>query len=216
VPPPTPPPIPPPAPAPTQTVVVNIPPELVDRFAPHGPWLTGPIATLIAAAVALLAAGIAFWAVNRQMSGNAASITKQIDAGRAQQRRAERLDLVAEAAHLVYNLDSLAAQHDRYSGKWANRESSEAGQLFGQRMVEVEERFYELTPWVVVRKLDLLGMSEASKAVEEVYTEASRVIRPIGEEKSQKTDAAWHSKDRPMHAKKKRAIAALKNALDEV
>jgi hypothetical protein len=84
--------------------VVNFPPELVEKFAPHG--LTGPAATLIAAGVALFAAVIAFIAVSRQINANASTVSTQIAADRSERRRAERLDLVTDAATLV---DDLAA-----------------------------------------------------------------------------------------------------------
>ena len=110
MPPPTPPP-----PPPTQPVLVNFPPELVDKFAPHG--LTGPAATLIAALVAIGAAVIAFIAVNRQITANASAVSAQIAADRSERRRAERLDLAAAAAAVVDELAQIAVAYECYSGK---------------------------------------------------------------------------------------------------
>ena len=229
--PPSPPPLPPPPPLPSpppipgqsgpQTVVVNVPPDLVDKFAPHG--LTGPWATLIAAAVALIGAAIAFWAVNRQIKANgkavaahinanaaavtaqidanAAAVAEQIEAAAAHQRRAERLDVVTEAAHLVHDLSALATQHAAYAGdpEWLDEPSAVA-------QGRVEDKFDEITVWPLARRLDLLGMTAAAEAVEEVYHEASRVIRPSGYEE---TDEGW-----TIYDKKDRAILALKDGLD--
>lgn len=213
-----------PSSVPTQTVVVTLPPGVADKLAPHDgiAWLNGPTATLIAAVLALIGAGIAFWAVSRQIranatavneqvaanakavnlqiEANAASVRSQIEAAAAQQRRAERIDVVTEAAHLVHDLAALATQHAAYGGDptWLD-EPSEVAQG------RVEDEFERLTVWPIARRLDLLGMSKAAEAVEAAYYEASRVIKP-------------HMYDQPleewtMYDKKDQAILALKQAL---
>jgi hypothetical protein len=125
-----PPPLPPP---PTQHVLVDFPPELVDKFAPHG-WLTGPVATLLAAGVALIAAAIAFFAVNRQIKANASVVAAQIAADRSERRRAERIDLATDGVTLVTDLARIAFNHEHYSGETGGSPSPNQ-QQFGLRKV---------------------------------------------------------------------------------
>ncbi|WP_131726924.1 MULTISPECIES: hypothetical protein [Mycobacteroides] len=60
-----------PSPSPTQAIVVNIPPEVLDRMAPHETLLSQPVATVIAATIALAAAAIALIGVRIQISSAA-------------------------------------------------------------------------------------------------------------------------------------------------
>jgi hypothetical protein len=148
MPPPTPPPLPPPplppppGPPPTQPVLVNFPPELVDKFASHGPawlaWLTGPVATLIVAGGAILAAAIAFIAVNRQINANASAVAAQITAERSERRRAERLDLASDAATVVTELAQIAFAYEHYSGKTGGSPSPNFQQLEKQKFYRLE------------------------------------------------------------------------------
>jgi hypothetical protein len=209
---------------PTQTVVV-LPPEVVDKIAPETgfTWLNGPTATLIAGLLTLIGAEVAFWAisrqiranakavndqikanadaVSRQIEGNQASVASQIEAATAHQRRAERLDVVTEAASLVHDLAALATQHAAYGGNptWLD-EPSEVAQG------RVENEFESLIVWPITRRLDLLGMSEAAEAVEAAYFEASRVIKPHMYEQA--------SEEWTIYDKKDQAFSALKRALD--
>jgi hypothetical protein len=207
------PPTPPPSPnPPTQTVVVNIPPELVDKFAPHGPsWLTGPSATLIAGLLALIGAGIAFCAVHRQINANsksvekqiqanAAAVARQIEAAGAHERRKERLEVVTEAAHIAHDLAGLATQHAAYGDPEWHDEPPDVAQK------RVEDEFDGMQVWPTLRKLDLLGMADAVEAIQEVFSEAGRIIHP-------------HPLYEPMESwtiyeKEEHAIATLKAALD--
>ena len=52
--------------------MLNLPPELVDKIASHDPtWWAQPLATVIAGLLALAGAGVAFWAVRRQIKSAA-------------------------------------------------------------------------------------------------------------------------------------------------
>ncbi|WP_156767121.1 hypothetical protein [Mycobacterium sp. E796] len=218
-------PTPTPTPSPTQTVVVNVPPDVVGKFAPHDDlaWINGPTATLIAGLLALIGAGIAFWAVNRQIrsnakvvaeqitanadavgrqiEANAQSVARQIEAAAAQQRREERLDLVTEAAHLVHDLAALATQYAAFGGDpdWLD-EPSEV------RQAHAEKEFDELIVWPVARRLDLLGMADAAEAVQAAYHEAYKIIHPSP---YFEYDEEW-----TMYDLRDRAISELKRALD--
>lgn len=63
-----------------ESVQLVIPPELVDKLAPHDPgMLTQPVATLIAAGVALIVAGAAWFSVKRQIASAANNVQRQLD-----------------------------------------------------------------------------------------------------------------------------------------
>ncbi|MGY2113961.1 hypothetical protein ACW9HR_08575 [Nocardia gipuzkoensis] len=94
-----------------------IPPEFVDKLAPRDPgFFTQPVATMVAALVALTAAALAWWGVQRQIKASAANVRVQLEAQAAQfklaqeaqaakETRAERLAVVREvleAASAVY------------------------------------------------------------------------------------------------------------------
>jgi hypothetical protein len=67
------PPVPPPSPvpSPTQTVVVNLPPDVVNKLSPHESGLPQSWATIVAASIAVAAALLAFWSVSRQINAAA-------------------------------------------------------------------------------------------------------------------------------------------------
>ncbi len=180
---------------------MNFPPELVDKFASHGPaWLTGPVAALIAAAGALIAAGIAFWTVSRQIKANASAVSQQIAADRSERRRAERLDLVTDAATLVTDVTANAIAYEYYSGTHGSKPMPIS--------LESEKRqFYAVESLSISRKLELLGMSEAAEAVETVYEQARLVIDPL-DKIEQRADAST------VKRAKEHAMSVLKVALD--
>ena len=201
--PPTPPPL-PPLPPPTQHVLVNLPPELVDRFASHGPawlsWLTQPIATLIAASGAIVAASIAFWAVNRQIEGNKFAVAAQIAEERTERRRAERLDLAAEGTTLVRELAQIAFAYQHFSG-------TNGGSVYREGQGSQIEKFYKLEVLPTSRRMALLGMRDSSAAVEAVYEQARLAIVPLPDE--QRADASTVEQERD------KAITTLKASLEQ-
>jgi hypothetical protein len=60
-----------PTPSPTQTVMVNLPADVVNRLTPHESGLSQAWATIIAALIAVAAALIALWGVTRQIRADA-------------------------------------------------------------------------------------------------------------------------------------------------
>ena len=111
MPPPTPPP-----PPPTQPVLVNFPPELVDKFAPHG--LTGPAASLIAAlspSAPPCQAAVAVEIGGSRRTHGRWRLRSQPTVQNGE--RAERLDLAAAAAAVVDELAQIAVAYECYSGK---------------------------------------------------------------------------------------------------
>jgi hypothetical protein len=199
---PPPPPLPPPpGPPPTQHVLVNFPPELVDKFTPHGPaWLTGPVATLLAAFVALVAAGIAFSAVSRQINANARVVAAQIAADRSERRRAERIDLATDGATLVTNLAQIAFNHEHYSGETGGSPSP------NQQQLEFE-KLYGLEVLATTRRMTLLGMPVSSEAVEAVYEQARIVIDSLPSDEPADASTVAQKRDH--------ALSVLKSSLEQ-
>lgn len=73
--------VPPTAPPLPPTIRIELPSEIVEKLGPVAPsWPSQPVATLIAAGVALAAAGIAWLSVLRQVKANAANLEKQLAA----------------------------------------------------------------------------------------------------------------------------------------
>jgi hypothetical protein len=84
--------------------------------------------------------------VNRQIEANQASAASQIEAATGNQRRAEGLAVVTEAASLVHDLAALATQHAAYGGNpaWLD-EPSEVAQG------RIEDEFESLIVWPITR-----------------------------------------------------------------
>lgn len=197
---PAPPPLPPPPP-PTQHVFVNFPPEMVDKFAPHGPaWLTGPVATLLAASGVIIAATIAFIAVNLQIKANASAVAMQIAAERSERRRAERLDVATDGATLVTELAQIAVSYEYFSGNTGASPNPNLQQL------ELE-KFFRLEVLPTTRRMTLLGMTMTSEAVEAVYEQARIVIVPLPSDEAATASTVTQKRDH--------ALSVLKASLEQ-
>jgi len=80
------------------TVVVNIPPELVNRLNPPLSFPSPGWATIIAALIALCAAGIAFCGVMMQVRATAREQQRNREADIRRAQRIERAELLVQAA----------------------------------------------------------------------------------------------------------------------
>ena len=100
---PTAPPLPPPVPSPVApssggTFVVELPPEVIETFKPAAEsGLTQPIATIVAAIIALTAAGIAYLGIRAQVKGSQRESEKTRSAETARARRSERVQLISDS-----------------------------------------------------------------------------------------------------------------------
>jgi hypothetical protein len=154
--------------------------------------------------VAVLAAAIAYRAVTRQIKANAENVQKQIDANalavsaqiaadRSERRRAERVDLAADAATLVTVLAQIAFNYETYSSP---------------NLQQLEfEKFNRLEVLAMSRKMWLLGMPKSSAAVEAVYEQARIVIAPLPSEERAAASTVWQKKDD--------ALSTLKASLEQ-
>lgn len=134
---------PPPAPA-TQTVVVQLPPEVVKHFAPPSDGLSQATATIIAALIAVVAAGIAFGGVIYQVRATARGQQKDRDDENRRQRWTERSQLLADAAAAATAIQdsfyrAIASPEDAdncntFAGKYRDAE------LLGNRLKVVDLR----------------------------------------------------------------------------
>jgi hypothetical protein len=86
------------SPSPNQTLVVNVPPDVVDRLTPHASsGLSQPWATIIAAVIALAAATIAYMGVRAQVRATASQAAATREAEERQAVRLERVRLLSDA-----------------------------------------------------------------------------------------------------------------------
>jgi hypothetical protein len=179
-----------------------------------GVWLQ-PLATVITGLLAVLAATIAYRAVTRQIKANAKNVQKQIDANalavsaqiaadRSERRRAERVDLAADAATMVDELAQTAVAYETYSGKTGGSPSPNLQQLEFQK-----SKFYGLEVGVLAasRRMWLLGMPMSSEAVEAVYEQARIVIDPLPSDEPAAASTVEQKRDK--------ALSTLKASLEQ-
>jgi hypothetical protein len=159
---------PPPAPNPPPTVLVQLLPHS------FGDWLYISGATLIGAAVALLAAFIAWKAIEKQIAANAAQLQRQITANQAnvdaqivaedkRRKRAERLPVVDEAITLVHEIFA-------WVGKGGRRGTEDAAK---QQREALELRFA-----ILIARLNLVEMTEEALLMNLYWSEAAKRAEP--------------------------------------
>ncbi|MCG7595765.1 hypothetical protein [Mycobacterium sp. PSTR-4-N] len=161
--------------------------------------LTQPIATLIASGFTLAGAGIAFWAVNRQIKAAAQQQEKNRQAEWARTRRSEMLDVLMEAARIARHTSGIATNFElrvEEPQMFAND-----AQPLQQQLDELKNDFYALEAGLLVAKLDLLGLEGVSSALNALEEEASDVVLRI------------EAKDWTVYEKEEAVLAAIKNAL---
>jgi hypothetical protein len=164
----------------------------------------GLIVSVVTAGIALAAALIAYQSVSRQIKANADIVAAQIAADRSERRRAERIDVVDDALTLV---DRLAQEALNYE-YWSGRQNSPYNE---EREQSARRAFFDLETLPIRQKLELLGLSEASEAVEAVWEQTRLVIEPFPEAPfNEERAAASTARQRMEHAK-----ALLKAALSE-
>ncbi|MFI2228938.1 hypothetical protein [Nocardia testacea] len=148
-----------PAPAP-ETVQLVVPPELIEKLAPHDPgFLNQPTATLIAAGCALVAAGVAWWSTRRQIRANAKNVQRQLDAQADQFHRAQ----TAQADQFRRTQEVQAAKDVRIERLEALRTTFEAASgLFtamGALRGQITLVKYVASPMDLITKTEAVGES---------------------------------------------------------
>ncbi|MGW9262933.1 hypothetical protein [Gordonia terrae] len=105
------PPAPPPRPQlPPETAQIQVPPDVLESIAPADPgWFTQPIATIVAALIALAAAYLAWKGVKRQIQANAENVTRQLSANSL----ALKQQLDAAERNLQRQLEAQAAEYEK-------------------------------------------------------------------------------------------------------
>lgn len=143
-------------------------PELIDLLTPADPGLlTQPVATLIAAVLALCAAGIAWWNMNRQ-----------IEASRNGQARSDRLEALADATMALHKFEK-AATETFYTLMLKTDPDGDT-----DRLLTVFEQ--SDTCRSIAARLDLLSMSDAADAVRELAAMAEAAVLPTSDSMGQK------------------------------
>lgn len=159
--PPPPPALPLPTSSPTQTIVVNLPPEVIDKLGPHqSPWLTQPIATVVAATIALLAAAIAYHGLRSQLGATAAEARKDRDAAAELARKARRaeLELVRNAQRQTLIDTAVTLLHGVHAASFGGPEKAAdpvSRREFDSGIVEA---------YVVVERMRVSGLERSADA----------------------------------------------------
>jgi hypothetical protein len=142
----------------------------------------GLIVNALAAGVALAAAVIAYRSVDRQIKASAEGVSRQIKAqadavatqiaaDRSERRRAERIPWVYDAMAVITSLGNYALAYEYWTGVKDSPVNPAAAEEARQKFLNVE-----ITP--IRQKLDLIGLSVESQAVEEVWKQTQLVIEP--------------------------------------
>jgi hypothetical protein len=138
---PAPTPAPNPVPLPTQTVVVNLPTDVVNKLSPHESGLPQSWATIIAACIAIAAALLALWGVSRQI--------------RADSRTARQSRLIERMARAIELSDSMRHMLGRHNDV-PIEEWGEDRAAFAEMLTEGQ---------VLASMLKLLGAEKSSKSM---------------------------------------------------
>ncbi|OZC78007.1 hypothetical protein CH251_04960 [Rhodococcus sp. 06-462-5] len=161
-------------PAPTVVVEpqVTIPSELLDRLVPPDPGLlTQPVATIIAALIALLAARIAWRGVQKQIHSTAQNVERQISAEHARHRRTERVTALAVTVELAERSHQAA----REAAKARTRGTADEITACSQRLQELHDERK-----VMLARLQLLGMESSFGAFATFHLAINKTARSLG------------------------------------
>ncbi|WP_322860193.1 hypothetical protein U8D42_16655 [Mycobacterium europaeum] len=147
-------------------------------------WLQ-PLATVIAGALAVMAAAIAYRAVTRQIKANAENVQKQIDATAAEQqknraadwakmRRREVLDLVLEAGNIARRLESIGHTYAMREGVDPDEEDRLNAAFREFRELNVPDRLP-----LVMENLKMHGLTAPAEAVSRLEIEVGAVMQDL-------------------------------------
>ncbi len=151
---------------------VTIPPDLLDRLTPADPgWFTQPVATLIAALLALLAARIAWRGVQNQIHATADNVERQISAEHARHRRTERV----AALVVTVELGERSHQALREATKAKTHGNADQMALTSQRLQDLHDERK-----VMLVRLQLLGMDSSSIAFGKLHFAINNAAKSLG------------------------------------
>jgi hypothetical protein len=163
----TPSPPPPPHPLPPASPTLNLPPDVVDKLAPHhsvGDWLYSQGATLLSVLIAIYAARRAWQAVQAQIAANQSQLTDQIEAENQRQKRTERLSALTDAAGTVSEIWCWATQRP----------------LSGEQGLTLDDlATMGLKVSTLIARLTLLEMLDQRQAVAEFWHMGTKTVKDI-------------------------------------
>ncbi|MFZ0715010.1 hypothetical protein [Mycobacterium sp.] len=145
-------------------VKANLPQTVVDQLAPHhswDDWWYSQGATAIGVVIAIAAAAVAWFAVQKQIKSDADQLADQIEAENTRQKRKDRLDALTDAAAVVTegwywafkNLDPTPVTSEDVIRATADIQL---------KLVRVQARF------------DLLGMTKERDALKDYWENAEK------------------------------------------
>ena len=146
-------------PDPPHTINLNLPPEVLERIRPPSEsWLTQPVATVIAGGLAIVAAGVAWWNVSRQIRSDD-----------RRNRRLERVNAAGEALTAVHDyIDEATKQRSANRLPAVRRDASAF-----QRFIDAGNRIF-----VAQSKLRVLGdFDDSDAALQKLLTELVRFVK---------------------------------------
>jgi hypothetical protein len=154
-----------PVPSPTQTVVVNLPPDVVNKLSPHESGLPQSWATIIAATIAVLAALIALAGVSWQVRSAAAEARKDRESDARLARQQHVVERMAEAIASYRSLQDLLASNTRRPLSGWPEAAKNAFNEQTQRMRALHSMLW------------LLGARRSSQAVERVVYQMNVIAK---------------------------------------
>lgn len=190
--------------SPTGPVEVRLPPELVDVLTPPDPgWFTQPVATILAASIALVAAGVAYRGVLRQIHTTREENLKNRHADLKIAQRTEAIDVLTEAAAAT---DALCGVATRVQVVVENPELSDDAD---KDKADAKAEFHELyrSTRFLIRKLEVIGLQDPSENLEAVLDEALTVVDQL--HLYEEGDWEW-----TIYEVQDKAVESFKNALD--
>ncbi|WP_045821123.1 hypothetical protein [Williamsia herbipolensis] len=168
-----------------------------------------PLATLGAAGMAVVAAGIAWKGVKLSVNAQRDEAKKDRDLQWRKIQRSERLGLLSDAARVAAALSSHATVYAAFDEALmpAGHEEPKAGMAKEQ---EAFDATYAETRSVLLR-LRVLGLTEVEKALEALLSDAGWIVHPPPPEFAHEFSEEWTVYDH-----REKVDQAIRGALDEV
>ncbi|WP_155290325.1 hypothetical protein [Rhodococcoides fascians] len=157
---------------------IELTPELIDALTPADPgWLTQPVATILAASIALLAAAVAYRGVLRQIKANRSENRKNRLSDLKIAQRSETIEVLTKAADAA---DALCGVATGFQVAVENPELFDDPEKAKSDAKSEFDSLYTSTRFLI-RKLDVIGLEKSSLRLEAVLNEAHSIVEQLHE-----------------------------------